>query len=118
MNSLLALSTPPEPDQTLAAVQWVVDLLVGPIGTAMAVIAVAWVGFSLLEGRLTVRLVHRYRREPALPQVAGHPEACVDIAGVVPVDIPEGTPQAIRIGRDHDDMHVIGHQAVGPHFNA
>jgi len=55
MNSLLAVSTLSGPSQPHAAVQWVVDLLVGPIGTAMAVIAVAWVGFSLLEGRLTVR---------------------------------------------------------------
>lgn len=46
------------------------------------------------------------------------PTPIVDIAGVVPVDIPEGTPQAIRIGRNRDDMHVIGHQAVGRHFNA
>jgi len=55
MNSLLAVSTLPGPSQPHAAVQWVVDLLVGPVGTSMAVIAVAWVGFSLLEGRLTVR---------------------------------------------------------------
>jgi type IV secretory pathway VirB2 component (pilin) len=55
MNVPFAVSTLPGPSQPLGAVQWVVDLLVGPIGTSMAVIAVAWVGFSLLEGRLTVR---------------------------------------------------------------
>ena len=55
MNALLALSTLSGPSQPHSAVQWVVDLLVGPIGTSMAVIAMAWVGFSLLEGRLTVR---------------------------------------------------------------
>jgi type IV secretory pathway VirB2 component (pilin) len=55
MNALLAVSTLSGPNQPHAAVQWVVDLLVGPVGTAMAVIAVAWVGFSLLEGRLSVR---------------------------------------------------------------
>ncbi len=55
MNALLAVSTLSGPSQPLRAVQWIVDLLVGPIGTSMAVIAVAWVGFSLLEGRLSVR---------------------------------------------------------------
>ncbi len=55
MNSLLAVSTLSGPSQPHAAVQWVVDLLVGPFGTSMAVFAVAWVGFSLLEGRLSVR---------------------------------------------------------------
>lgn len=55
MNSLLAVSTLSGPSQPLGALQWVVELLVGPIGTSVAVIAVAWVGFSLLEGRLTLR---------------------------------------------------------------
>lgn len=55
MNSLLALSTLSGPSLPHAAMQWVVDLLIGPIGTSIAIIAVAWVGFSLLEGRLTVR---------------------------------------------------------------
>lgn len=40
-------------------------------------------------------------------------QARVDIAGVVPMDVAEGLSQSI-IGRDDDDMHMIGHQAVGP----
>lgn len=55
MNAHLAVSTLSGPSQPLGAVQWVVDLLVGPIGTSIAVISVAWVGFSLLGGRLSVR---------------------------------------------------------------
>lgn len=43
------------PSQPLGALQWVVDVLVGPIGTSIAIISVAWVGFSLLGGRMSVR---------------------------------------------------------------
>lgn len=55
MRSLLAVSTLSGPSQPLAAVQWVADLLLGPFSTAIAVIAVAGLGFSLLGGRLPAR---------------------------------------------------------------
>ncbi|HQV02224.1 MULTISPECIES: TrbC/VirB2 family protein [unclassified Novosphingobium] len=55
MNSLLAVSTLSGPSQPLAAVQWVADLLLGPFSTAIAVIAVAGLGLSLLGGRLPAR---------------------------------------------------------------
>jgi len=38
-----------------AAAQWVNRILVGPLGTSVAVIAVAWFGFALLAGRLSLR---------------------------------------------------------------
>jgi type IV secretory pathway VirB2 component (pilin) len=38
-----------------AAAGWVERLLIGPLGTSLAVIAVAWFGFGLLSGRLSVR---------------------------------------------------------------
>ena len=37
------------------AVNWVSDLLFGPLATAIAVIAIACVGFSMLLGRINVR---------------------------------------------------------------
>lgn len=38
-----------------AAAQWVNQIVLGPLGTSVAVIAVAWFGFALLAGRLTLR---------------------------------------------------------------
>ena len=39
----------------LAATHWIEGLLLGSFATAMAVIAVAWVGFGLLTGRIELR---------------------------------------------------------------
>lgn len=38
-----------------SAVQWLADLLTGRIGTAVAVIAIAWLGINMLQGRLALR---------------------------------------------------------------
>lgn len=38
-----------------SAVNWVADLLTGSLGSAIAVLAIAWAGFSMLQGRLAVR---------------------------------------------------------------
>ena len=38
-----------------AAVQWIEDLLLGQMATAVAVIAVAWLGYSMLQGRVPLR---------------------------------------------------------------
>ena len=38
-----------------SSVDWVCELLTGTIGTSIAVLGVAWVGFALLQGRLPVR---------------------------------------------------------------
>jgi type IV secretion system protein VirB2 len=37
------------------AVNWVSGLLFGPLATVIAVIAVAWVGFAMLSGRVDIR---------------------------------------------------------------
>lgn len=39
----------------LAALQWVEALIIGPLGNAVAVIAVALVGFAMLSGRVSIR---------------------------------------------------------------
>ena len=46
----------------------------------------------------------------------GHAHPRIDIAGVVTMNVAKGAPQPIGIGRHHDDMHMVGHQAVRPHF--
>jgi type IV secretory pathway VirB2 component (pilin) len=38
-----------------AASDWISALLFGPLATALAVIAIAWVGFAMLSGRIDVR---------------------------------------------------------------
>jgi len=46
------------PDQAsplVASVDWVRDLLTGSVGISLAVLAIAWVGFALLQGRMPVR---------------------------------------------------------------
>lgn len=39
----------------LAAARWIESLLLGPLATSVAVIAVAWVGLLMLTGRVNVR---------------------------------------------------------------
>lgn len=39
----------------VAALQWLQGTLLGSVATAIAVIAVAWVGMSLLSGRIDIR---------------------------------------------------------------
>lgn len=43
------------PPDALAAAQWVDRMLVGPLGTSVAVIGVAWFGFALLAGRFSLK---------------------------------------------------------------
>ncbi len=38
-----------------AAVNWITGLLFGPLATVIAVIAVAWIGFAMLSGRVDIR---------------------------------------------------------------
>ncbi len=36
-----------------AAVQWLLDLLLGPLGTSIAIIAVAFLGYQMMTGRIS-----------------------------------------------------------------
>ncbi len=44
-----------QPADPFGAVSWVSGLLLGPLGTSCAVIAVAWFGYGMLGGRLSAR---------------------------------------------------------------
>jgi len=58
-GSLLAMSSFPDSADSApalaASVDWVRDLLTGSIGISIAVLAIAWVGFALLQGRIPLR---------------------------------------------------------------
>lgn len=46
--------TPPTSAFNIAS-SWISDLLFGPLATTIAVIAVAWIGFAMLSGRVDIR---------------------------------------------------------------
>jgi type IV secretory pathway VirB2 component (pilin) len=50
-----SLTDPPSTGVLASAATWVTDLLFGPLATTIAVIAVAWVGFAMLSGRLDIK---------------------------------------------------------------
>lgn len=50
-----SLADPAPASAINAAASWVTDLLFGPLATMIAVIAVAWVGFAMLSGRIDIR---------------------------------------------------------------
>jgi type IV secretory pathway VirB2 component (pilin) len=52
---LASLTDPPPASAIAAASSWVSDLLFGPLANALAVIAMAWVGFAMLSGRVNIR---------------------------------------------------------------
>lgn len=51
----LSLADPPPASAITSAASWVSDLLFGPLTMTVAVIAIAWVGFAMLSGRIDVR---------------------------------------------------------------
>jgi hypothetical protein len=61
-----------------------------------------------------VALVHRHAAEAALPEVAGALQPGVDMAGVSTVDRGQGPAQGVRVGRDQDQVHMVGHKDPGP----
>jgi type IV secretion system protein VirB2 len=50
-----SLSDPPATSAIAALSDWVSGLVFGPLATLLAVIAVAWLGFGMLTGRLDIR---------------------------------------------------------------
>jgi type IV secretory pathway VirB2 component (pilin) len=53
--SALSLSDPPQSSVILPAVQWIQGIFLGNIATAIAVVAVASIGFTMLTGRVELR---------------------------------------------------------------
>jgi type IV secretory pathway VirB2 component (pilin) len=52
---LESLIDPPPASVVGPATSWVSDLLFGPLASAIAVIAIAWIGFAMLSGRIEIR---------------------------------------------------------------
>ena len=53
--SLVSLSDAPGSSALFAAVGWIQGTLLGSIATAVAVIAISWLGMMMLAGRLEIR---------------------------------------------------------------
>ena len=49
------LSNPAGSSALLAAVQWLQGTLLGTLATTVAVIAIAWIGFGMLAGRINIQ---------------------------------------------------------------
>jgi type IV secretion system protein VirB2 len=50
-----SLTDPPQASAIMSATTWISGLLFGPLATSVAVIAIAWVGFAMLSGRIEIR---------------------------------------------------------------
>jgi NADPH-dependent 2,4-dienoyl-CoA reductase/sulfur reductase-like enzyme len=66
------------------------------------------------DGGREVRLVHDDRSEPALPEAARALAARMDDAGATPVRAGQRPAQPVFVGRNQNEVRVIGHQAPGP----
>jgi len=61
-----------------------------------------------------VVLVHRDGAEAALPEMSGFLLPRMDDAGIGAVHLCERAPQAVRVGRRQDQMHMVWHKAPRP----
>jgi type IV secretion system protein VirB2 len=50
-----SLSDPPPGSVITSAASWISDVLFGPLAAVIAGIAIAWVGFAMLTGRIDIR---------------------------------------------------------------
>jgi type IV secretion system protein VirB2 len=50
-----SLTDPPSVSAIGSATGWISNLVFGPLATALAVIAIAWIGFAMLSGRIDIR---------------------------------------------------------------
>jgi type IV secretory pathway VirB2 component (pilin) len=53
--TVISLSDPPEASVILPAAQWIQGIFLGDIAIAVAIVAVASIGFAMLSGRINVR---------------------------------------------------------------
>jgi hypothetical protein len=61
-------------------------------------------------------LVRSHGGETALKQMSRPATTSVDEIGVTPMRFPNGTTEAGGLLRPQNQMHVVGHQAVGPYL--
>ncbi len=64
-----------------------------------------------------MRFVHGYRRETALKQVPRPAAPRIDEIGVAAMCFTYRTAEPIRLPRIQNQVHVVWHQAVSPHFH-
>jgi len=69
------------------------------------------------ERRREVVLVHHHGAEAALPEMAAAFAPRVNEAGVTPVDGRQRAAQGVAVAAHQDEMHMVRHQAPGPHCN-
>jgi len=62
-------------------------------------------------------LVHGNRAEAPLPKMTAALASRLNDAGVTAVHPRQRTAQPVGIGRDQNEMHMVRHQAPGPHFD-
>jgi hypothetical protein len=65
-----------------------------------------------------ITLIHRERREAALPQVSPPAFAKVDASRIASVGLAQRPTQPIGPTRHHNQMHVVRHQAIRPDRHA
>lgn len=75
-----------------AAAQWIEGALLGNFGTALAVIAVAWVGFEMLSGRVSPRRSAQVVLGMFI--LFGAPRIASELAGLAQSQTPALTAQA------------------------
>ncbi len=56
--------------------------------------------------------------EPVLPEMTGASTPRLDDAGIVTMPTRKRATQPVRIGWHKDEVHVVRHQAPGPHLDA
>jgi len=69
---------------------------------------------DIAHGRHEMGLVHWKGGEAFLPEVPGPPMPAVDLEGVSVVRLTQRPGQPLLVRRYDDEVHVVGHQAVGP----
>jgi hypothetical protein len=55
--------------------------------------------------------------KPALKQMTGPPATRIDEVGISAMRFSQGPAHEVRLLRVQNQMHVVGHKAVGPHLN-
>ena len=59
-------------------------------------------------------IVEHNRSEAALKQMAGPASTCVDEVGIAAMGFAHGATEVAGSRRRENEMHMVGHQAVGP----
>ena len=72
------------------------------------------IAFHVANRRPQVRLIKRRRVKPPLPKVPAPPLPAVDVRGVLRAQPPHRPAERVDRHGNRHEVHVVGHQAVGP----